>query len=91
MHHLVPTAAEGRGPPDVILDRGREFRIKLQLGSLPMGWAWFIPAFHLGEPSGGGQAFTFDVPRSQLDFPLGPGSAVKRVILRLEEVDPIVT
>lgn len=56
-----------------------------------MGWAWFIPAFHLGEPSGGGQAFTFDVPRSQLDFPLGPGSAVKRVILRLEEVDPIVT
>lgn len=56
-----------------------------------MGWAWFIPAFHLAEPSGAGGTVSFDIPRSQLDFPLGPGAAVKRVIMRLEEVDAIDT
>lgn len=54
-----------------------------------MGWAWFIPAFHLAEPSEAGKVVVFDVPRSQLDFPLGPGAAVKRVIMRLEEVDAV--
>lgn len=82
MHHLVPSQ-------DVVLDRGREFRLKLHLGSLPMGWAWFIPAFHLAEPATPGNNVAYDVPRSQLDFPLGPGAAVKRVIMRLEEVDAV--
>jgi phosphatidylinositol-3,4,5-trisphosphate 3-phosphatase/dual-specificity protein phosphatase PTEN len=86
IHHLVPTAAEGQDPPDIILHRAREFRLKLHLGSLPMGWAWFIPAFHLAEPSSVGNVVAFDVPRSQLDFPLGPGSAVQRVIMRFEEM-----
>ncbi|BEJ07147.1 hypothetical protein CcaverHIS641_0404160 [Cutaneotrichosporon cavernicola] len=80
VHHLVP-------PQEVVLDRGREFRLKLHLGSLPLGWAWLIPAFHLPEPATPGNIVVFDVPRSQLDFPLGPGAAVKRVIIRLEEVD----
>ncbi|TXT12387.1 uncharacterized protein COLE_02797 [Cutaneotrichosporon oleaginosum] len=82
VHHLVP-------PKDVIMERAREFRIKLHLGSLPMGWAWFIPAFHLAEPASPGSITAFDVPRSQLDFPLGPGAAVKRVIMRLEEVNTV--
>lgn len=89
IHHLVPIDPEGQERPGLILDRGREFRIKLHLGNLPMGWAWFIPAFHMAEPSAAGEFVTLDVPRSQLDFPLGPGQAVKRVLMRFEKMDAV--
>ena len=61
--------------------------MKLHLASLPLGWLWIIPAFHLPEansPTKRVHNLTFD--RSQLDFPIGPGTAVHQVIIQLEEV-----
>ncbi|XAO24584.1 hypothetical protein I312_103388 [Cryptococcus bacillisporus CA1280] len=89
VHHLEPNHSH------ITLDRSREFRLKLHIGNLPLGWAWLIPAFHLPEPSspntgeGGGAAkrvHTLSFPRSQVDFPLGPGAALHQVLIRLEEV-----
>ncbi len=57
-----------------------------------MGWLWIIPAFHLPEPvrtdpsPANERVFTLCFPRSQLDFPLGPGSAVHHVLVKLEEI-----
>lgn len=56
-----------------------------------MGWLWLIPAFHLPEPLPNSttelnRVHTLHFPRSQLDFPLGPGAAVRSVLVRLEEV-----
>ncbi|KAK4683620.1 hypothetical protein P7C73_g6619, partial [Tremellales sp. Uapishka_1] len=84
VHHLVPST------PTLILERSREFRLKFHLGSLPMGWTWLIPAFHLPEPRSLGQPnprkHVLHIPKSQLDFPLGPGAAMKLVLVELEEV-----
>lgn len=89
VHHLEPNHSH------ITLDRSREFRLKLHIGNLPLGWAWLIPAFHLPEPpspntgEGGGAAkrlHTLSFPRSQVDFPLGPGAALHQVLIRLEEV-----
>ena len=71
----------------MVLDRSRELRLKFHLGSLPLGWAWLIPAFHLREPTlSTTRTHTLRFPRSQLDFPLGPGQAVKEIVVKLEEV-----
>jgi len=75
------------GSSALIIDQGREVRVKLHLASLPLGWLWIIPAFHLPQTSSRtkrAHILTFD--RSQLDFPLGPGTAVHQVIIQLEEV-----
>jgi phosphatidylinositol-3,4,5-trisphosphate 3-phosphatase/dual-specificity protein phosphatase PTEN len=69
------------------LDRQREFRLKLHLSSLPLGWAWLIPAFHLPEPSEPGRRHTLVFPRSQIDFAIGPGAAIIDVAVELEEMD----
>lgn len=82
VHHLVPKT----GHP-LVLDRAREMKIKFHLGSLPLGWAWFIPAFHLPEPiPPTKRTHTLRFPRSQIDFPLGPGQAVEEIVIRLEEI-----
>lgn len=81
-HHLVPLT------PPLILDRRRECRLKFHLGSLPLGWAWLIPAFHLPEPvppCTRSHVLTF--PRSQIDFPLGPGQAIHHIEVRLSEIE----
>lgn len=84
VHHLVPKT----GHP-LVLDRAREMKIKFHLGSLPLGWAWFIPAFHLPEPiPPTNRTHTLRFPRSQIDFPLGPGQAVEEIVIRLEEIPP---
>lgn len=70
-----------------MLDRSREFRLKFHLGSLPLGWAWIIPSFHLREPTPPtNRTHTLRFPKSQLDFPLGPGQAVQEIVIKLEEV-----
>ena len=72
----------------LVLDRDREFRIKLHLSSLPLGWAWLIPAFHLPEPTPHGHArkHVLMFPKSQVDFTIGPGAAIKEMQVELEEL-----
>lgn len=71
----------------LILDQGREMRVKLHLASLPLGWLWIIPAFHLPQAaSPTKRVHNLVFAKSQLDFPLGPGTAVHQVIIQLEEV-----
>ncbi|OCF33832.1 hypothetical protein I317_01324 [Kwoniella heveanensis CBS 569] len=84
-HHLTPAHSS------LILDRSREFRMKFHLASIPLGWAWMIPAFHLPEPPADGgssdkRTHTLYFPRSQVDFPLGPGQSIHQIVVRLEEV-----
>jgi hypothetical protein len=80
VHHLVPKT-------ELVLDRAREMKVKFHLGSLPLGWAWFIPAFHLPEPiPPTTRTHTLRFPRSQIDFPLGPGQAVEEIVIKLEEI-----
>ncbi|KAK8847604.1 hypothetical protein IAR55_005463 [Kwoniella newhampshirensis] len=85
VHHLKPNSRS------LILDRSREFRLKFHLASVPLGWTWLIPAFHLPEPrtttaEQTSRIHTLHFPRSQIDFPLGPGQAIHQVLVRLEEV-----
>ncbi|WWC86688.1 uncharacterized protein L201_001565 [Kwoniella dendrophila CBS 6074] len=87
VHHLTPSHQS------LILDRSREFRMKFHLASVPLGWAWLIPAFHLPEPPAKSTAeppqmrtHTLHFPTSQIDFPLGPGQAIHRILIKLEEV-----
>ncbi|WVQ98271.1 hypothetical protein IAU59_005394 [Kwoniella sp. CBS 9459] len=85
VHHLTPAHSS------LILDRSREFRMKFHLASMPLGWAWMIPAFHLPEPPTDGgssekRTHTLYFPRSQVDFPLGPGQSIYQIVIRLEEV-----
>ncbi|KAK6903504.1 hypothetical protein I203_107008 [Kwoniella mangroviensis CBS 8507] len=87
VHHLTPSNNS------LILDRSREFRMKFHLASVPLGWTWLIPAFHLPEPPAKSSAeppkmrtHILHFPRSQTDFPLGPGQAIHQILVRLEEV-----
>jgi len=88
VHHLTPRSSDGS--TSLILDRDREFRLKLHLSSLPLGWLWIIPAFHLPEGQSSVESInrlhTLRFVRSQLDFALGPGTAVHQVIVQLEEI-----
>jgi phosphatidylinositol-3,4,5-trisphosphate 3-phosphatase/dual-specificity protein phosphatase PTEN len=67
------------------VERGRELRLKLHLSSLPLGWLWLIPAFHLPEPTGTG-THTLQFPKSQIDFALGPGAAIQEVLIEFDEI-----
>ncbi|WVO14791.1 hypothetical protein L204_102429 [Cryptococcus depauperatus] len=80
VHHLTP------GQRHLTLNRSREFRLKFHLGNLPLGWAWLIPAFHLPEPAPPTRIHTLTFPRSQVDFPVGPGVALHKVLVRLQDV-----
>lgn len=72
--------------PSVLLEAHREVRAKLYMGEVPFGWFWFIPAFHM--PSRGSEASRspteFKLTRKEVDFPLGPGSWLLDVTLRME-------
>ena len=80
-HRLEPLSAP------LILDRGREVRLKFHLASLPLGWAWLIPAFHLPEPTHPARSHTMVFPKSQIDFPLGPGQAIDHVEVTIAEME----
>ena len=90
MHHLIPLPSDGSKA--LILDRARELRLRFHLGSVPLGWAWFIPAFHLPETLAQDskpptrRIHTLHFPRSQIDFAIGPGAAIHEILVRLEEV-----
>jgi phosphatidylinositol-3,4,5-trisphosphate 3-phosphatase/dual-specificity protein phosphatase PTEN len=55
---------------------------------LPLGWLWVIPAFHLPESTDKiPRTHRLTFTRSQIDFPLGPGQALHRVIVEIDELD----
>lgn len=88
---------DGQG---IVLDAEREVRAKLYIGSVFMGWFWFIPTFHMPHPPPShSPAFSVSTPspyasqtthlvltRKELDFPLGAGSALIDVDVALEWV-----
>jgi len=84
----------------VILDAGREIRVKLYMGQVFMGWLWFIPTFHMPQPPPT-SAFSATSPtgpttlkstvtlmRKDIDFPLGIGSDIIDVEIEMEWVVP---
>jgi phosphatidylinositol-3,4,5-trisphosphate 3-phosphatase/dual-specificity protein phosphatase PTEN len=66
----------------IIVDAGRELRVKLYMGQVFMGWIWFIPMFHMAQPAKGITRFL--LTRKEVDFPLGVGSAIIDVEISLE-------
>lgn len=89
VHHLHPRSADGSDT--ITLDRRRELRLKFHLASVPLGWAWLIPAFHLPEPlpSGSPRRHDLTFPRSQIDFAIGPGHLIDRIVITLEEIPDV--
>ncbi|KAJ7484720.1 phosphatases II [Mycena latifolia] len=78
----VTQSAKERG---VVLDAGREVRVKLYMGQVFMCWLWFIPAFHMPPASTPGSTpTTFTLTRKEVDFPLGVGSAIVDVAIEME-------
>jgi len=79
----------------VILDAGRELRVKLYMGQVFMGWFWFIPTFHMPQPplssssdSPSSNKVKFVLTRKDLDFALGIGSSIIDVEAEMEWVIP---
>ncbi|PPQ66952.1 hypothetical protein CVT26_009983 [Gymnopilus dilepis] len=78
----------------VILDAGREVRVKLYMGQVFMGWFWFIPTFHMPQPPPTSASDTtptkahFTLARKDLDFALGIGSSIVDVDVEMEWVVP---
>ncbi|CAE6405997.1 unnamed protein product [Rhizoctonia solani] len=70
--------------PGVILDSRREVRAKLYMGQVPMGWMWFIPAFHMND---GATQSTIKLTRKDVDFPLGAGAWIEEVEIALTKVE----
>ncbi|KAG6820917.1 hypothetical protein H0H93_009691 [Arthromyces matolae] len=66
----------------VVVDVGREIRIKLYKGQLFMGWFWFVPAFHMISSSE--EPTKLLLARKEIDFPLGLGSAIIDVEIQME-------
>ncbi|KAG6909919.1 hypothetical protein DXG01_014439 [Tephrocybe rancida] len=66
----------------VVLDAGREVRIKLYTGQVFMGWLWLVPTFHMAPVSDGPTKLR--LTRKELDFPLGLGSAIIDVEIEME-------
>ncbi|KAG6880011.1 hypothetical protein C0992_008218 [Termitomyces sp. T32_za158] len=73
------SSAKERG---IVLNAGREVRIKLYMGQVFMGWLWLIPTFHMKTASEGPTHFR--LKRKELDFPLGLGSAIIDVEIEME-------
>ncbi|KAG9004722.1 Telomerase protein component 1 [Tulasnella sp. JGI-2019a] len=72
----------------ILLDSSREVRLKLYMGEVPFGWFWFIPAFEQNQSQQGPENTTIlTFTRKELDFPLGPGSWLVDVELRLVSVE----
>ncbi|KAH7345635.1 hypothetical protein B0J17DRAFT_640630 [Rhizoctonia solani] len=70
--------------PGVILDARREVRAKLYMGQVPMGWMWFIPAFHMTD---GATESTIKLTRKEVDFPLGVGAWIESIEIVLTRVE----
>jgi phosphatidylinositol-3,4,5-trisphosphate 3-phosphatase/dual-specificity protein phosphatase PTEN len=78
----------------VVVDAGRELRIKLYIGQVFIGWMWFIPTFHMPPlPSTGivggatpAPKSTFTLTRKEIDFPIGLGSAIVDFAIDMEWV-----
>ncbi|KAG8737009.1 Telomerase protein component 1 [Ceratobasidium sp. 414] len=70
--------------PGVVLDARREVRAKLYMGQVPMGWIWFIPAFHVAD---GETETTIKLTRKELDFPLGIGAWIEGVEIVLTRIN----
>ncbi|CCM04740.1 uncharacterized protein FIBRA_06929 [Fibroporia radiculosa] len=71
----------------VVLEADREVRVKLYMGQVPMGWFWFIPAFHMPRPgSAAGPSATLALQRKEVDFPIGIGSNIIDVAVSMEWV-----
>ncbi len=59
--------------------------MKFHLGSIPLAWAWMIPAFHLPEPTSP-RSHTLRFPKSQIDFALGLGTSIDHIDVCMEEL-----
>lgn len=70
-----------------IVDGRREIRAKIYIGKIPMGWFWFVPAFHLKQNE---SSTVMRLVRKEVDFPLGPGEWIVDVEIGMEWVDDIV-
>ncbi|KAJ6571746.1 phosphatases II [Mycena capillaripes] len=81
----VTQSAKERG---VVLDAGREVRVKVYMGQVFICWLWFVPAFHMPQPPPTGTApqapTKFTLKRKEVDFPLGVGSALIDVEVEME-------
>jgi len=68
----------------IAVDPAREVRIKLYNAQVFMGWLWFIPCFHLPQPSmPTAPPVKFVLSRSEVDFPLGFGALLLDVEVTL--------
>ncbi|CAE7063826.1 unnamed protein product [Rhizoctonia solani] len=81
---LQPELEEIEINPGVILDARREVRAKLYMGQVPMGWMWFVPAFHMPD---GATESTIKLARKEVDFPLGAGAWIEEVEIVLTRVE----
>ncbi|GJJ07172.1 hypothetical protein Clacol_001372 [Clathrus columnatus] len=73
----------------VILDAGREVRVKIFLGQVFMGWFWFIPTFHMPQPppsEGSASPVHWLLTRKDVDFPLGIGASIVDIDLEMSWV-----
>ncbi|PPQ82592.1 hypothetical protein CVT25_007106 [Psilocybe cyanescens] len=102
INEITPDEAKIEVPLDqrlergIILDAGREVRIKLYMGQVFMGWFWFIPTFHMPQPPPTSSSSPHTPPttvkgnllltRKDIDFPLGIGSAIIDVDIEMEWV-----
>ncbi|KAL1660126.1 hypothetical protein GGF50DRAFT_63836 [Schizophyllum commune] len=85
----VTADARERG---IVVDAGREVRVKLYMGQIFMGWCWFIPTFHMPQPPPGAGAApsraTMHLTRKELDFPIGIGEHLVDVDIEMEWLRP---
>ncbi|KAF8167400.1 hypothetical protein B0H34DRAFT_681736 [Crassisporium funariophilum] len=83
----------------IVLDAGRELRVKLYMGQVFMGWLWSIPTFHMPQPppssgtppSPENMKSKFLLTRKDVDFPLGIGSGIIDVEIEMEWIVPTNT
>ncbi|CAA7268480.1 unnamed protein product [Cyclocybe aegerita] len=96
MYDITTAGLKASLDQGVILDAGREIRVKLYMGQVFMGWLWFIPTFHMPQPPPTASTTpapdslksTLRLTRKELDFPLGLGSSIIDVETEMEWVVP---
>ncbi|THU78172.1 phosphatases II, partial [Dendrothele bispora CBS 962.96] len=92
MYDITQSATE----KGVVLDAGREVRVKLYMGQVFMGWLWFIPTFHMPQPPPSSSSTTINttttakllLKKNEIDFPLGIGSSIIDIEISLEWLKP---